>query len=182
MKPNINLYASMLTVLLLFWACDKGPELTPITQEGKNTFSCKVNGKVWIPDGRGSIFVIIPPIDGGFFKNSFTDSIEIWIQANADNGEEMHIFLSSLDLGKRTLDAKTHPVGESFTPANYGLFRDSKRTQFITSESSKGMVLLEIADTTSGIIAGTFEFTASDPKGNLVKITEGRFDINSKTL
>ncbi|WP_254561339.1 hypothetical protein [Dyadobacter diqingensis] len=48
---DVNLHLPALALLLLFWGCDKGPDLTPTTQEGKNTFSCKVNGKVWIPDG-----------------------------------------------------------------------------------------------------------------------------------
>lgn len=48
---DVNLHLPMLALLLLFWGCDKGPDLTPTTQEGKNTFSCKVSGKVWIPDG-----------------------------------------------------------------------------------------------------------------------------------
>jgi hypothetical protein len=182
MKPNIKLYAVTLAVLLFFPGCDKGPDLTPVTQEGRNTFSCKVNGKVWIPDGRGDIFVIIPPIDGGFFQNAITDSVEIWIQTSADNGEEMDIFLNSIETGKRNLNVKTYPKGVSLAPSSYALFRDSKRTEYITSNTNMGFVQLNVADEVTGIIAGTFEFTAADPQGNLIRITEGRFDINSKTL
>jgi len=34
---------------------DPEPELPPITHEGKNTFGCLVNGKVWVAE-----------VDGGF--------------------------------------------------------------------------------------------------------------------
>ena len=179
---NKNRYLSTLAVLPLLWTCDKGPELTPITQEGKNTFSCKVNGKVWIPDGRGSIFVYTPPITGGFYNNSIDDTLRIWIISNADNGEEIHLNLKSIVLGERKLNSNTQPKGASLFPSNYGLFRNVSGSEFITSSNCTGTVILIKADSVSGIIAGTFEFTASDPKGNLIKITNGRFDINSRTL
>jgi hypothetical protein len=179
---NVNLYITALAILMLFWGCDKGHELTPVTQEGKNTFSCKVNGKVWIPDGRGDIFVNIPPIEGGFFRNRNNSISTIWISSYSSNNQEVHIYLESLDLGIRDLNRETQPYGASLDPRNYGLYRSSQQSEYITSSINTGTFTLAKADTLTGIISGMFEFTAADPKGNLIKITDGRFDINSKTL
>ncbi|TDE18364.1 DUF6252 family protein [Dyadobacter psychrotolerans] len=177
-----NLYTTALVALLLIWGCDKGPELTPLTQEGKNTFSCKVNGKVWIPDGRGSIFVNIPPIDGGFFRGDQYSISKIWISTYSSDNQEVHLFLETIDVGPKNLDRKTHPYGASFQPSNYGLYRNSQQKEFITSNINTGTITLIKADTLTGIISGTFEFTAANSSGNVTKITDGRFDINSKTL
>lgn len=181
MKAFLIILTSLL-ILVIFGGCDKGPELTPITQEGRNTFSCKVNGKVWVPDAKGSIFVTVKPIDGGFFNNSIDDSIRIWISAYASNGEEVHIYLESLTLGVRKLDKNTDPIGASFSPSNYGLYRNSRKEEYITSSVNTGSITLSKADTTTGILSGTFDFTVSNSKGVLARINFGRFDINSKTL
>ena len=38
---------------LAFSTCSEDDdELPPITMEGKNTFGCIVNGKLWLPEGR----------------------------------------------------------------------------------------------------------------------------------
>ncbi|MDQ6482154.1 DUF6252 family protein [Dyadobacter sp. LHD-138] len=181
MKPNINLYASMLTVLLLFGACDKGPELTPATQDGKNTFSCKVNGKVWIPKGSSSLGGTIKPIYGGFLWNVVTDSVDISIGAYLTNSydDQLDLYLKSFKLGVHRLNQKTLSEGATLNPKNYGLFRAANGRSYITSEINTGWINLTKADTISGIIAGTFEFTAASGSGEIVKITEGRFDIKS---
>ncbi|PWJ57870.1 hypothetical protein CLV98_10550 [Dyadobacter jejuensis] len=176
---NTSLYAFTLAIWLTTISCDKGPHLTPITQEGKNTFSCKVNGKVWVPTGKIDFFATLKPINGGFFQNAITDSIGIYIRAYSDSRKEVHLFLSSRDIGIKDLNLKTAPSGPSLEPDNYGLYRKSAFEEYITSSINTGHVNLTVADIKSGIIAGTFEFTAADPKGNLVKITEGRFDIKS---
>jgi hypothetical protein len=70
MKHTITLFlltASFICCSLLFHSCTKTPDepepdptptpctncLPPITTEGKNTFGCKVNGKIWLPKGGG---------------------------------------------------------------------------------------------------------------------------------
>jgi hypothetical protein len=61
------------------------PKLPPITSEGKNTFGCRVNGKVWLPEKswRGPAFGI-----------QFVDNI--WLNVNAD-GEGSGIRLLRFD-------------------------------------------------------------------------------------
>ncbi|MDQ6482152.1 DUF6252 family protein [Dyadobacter sp. LHD-138] len=178
MKPK-NVIAVNAMIMLIFWACDKGPELTPITQEGKNTFSCKVNGKVWIPDGRGSIFVIIKAINGGFLRNSLTDSVNVSIITYMSTGEEIDIYLRSFEVGVHQLNKSTKKRGEAFNPQSYGWYHSADNKNYMTSKASTGQIVLVKADTISGIIAGTFAFTATAPTGEVIKVTEGRFDIKS---
>jgi hypothetical protein len=179
---NVKLYITALAMLMLFWGCDKGPELTPLTQEGKNTFSCKVNGKVWIPDGRGSVFVNIPPIDGGFYYNYANNERFGIIRIIASNnaGEDIEIFLNSIKTGVHLLDSNTKIT--DFSPANYCFFFSAQKSMSMTSAKNVGKVTIFKADTISGIISGTFDFNAGNSKSEIVKITDGRFDINSQTL
>jgi DNA-binding beta-propeller fold protein YncE len=164
---------------LLFFGCDKGPDLTPITQEGKNTFSCKVNGKVWVPDATGSIFVTVKPINGGFYKNALNGTRNIEIRAYKANQESIVLFLRTIDLGRHQLNQKTLLSGESFYPENYGYYFTNAKGGFVTSNQNTGWINISKADTATGIIAGTFEFVANNLNGETISIADGRFDIDS---
>lgn len=121
-------------------------------------------------------------IDGGFFNNFIDDTIRIWVRTHLSNGEEVDIYLTRALDAKHDLNKNTSARGASFNPKNYGLYRNAAQIEFITSSVSTGSVTILKADTATGILAGTFEFVCSDPKGNVVKITSGRFDIINKTL
>lgn len=179
MKKRTHLYTCTLAILLFISGCDKGPELTPITQEGKNTFSCKINGKVWIPKGRGDIYVNIPPIDGGFYydysRNKNFGNIKIF--AHGGEGEDLELFLNTNATGIHLLDQNTSFT--AFSPSNFGYFRTSNKSTFLTSAKNTGKVTITKSDTVSGIISGVFEFAAGNSKGELITITDGRFDIKS---
>jgi hypothetical protein len=49
----------------------------------------------------------------------------------------------------------------------------------MTSNIQTGRVTLTKADTISGVISGTFDFVAATSSGEIVKVSEGRFDIKS---
>jgi hypothetical protein len=164
---------------LLFFGCDKGPDLTPITQEGKNTFSCKVNGKVWVPDATGSIFVTVKPINGGFLRNLISNSLNIEIITFKKNGDQMEVYLKSPIVGIHNIESSTKRRGEAFNPENYGWFHSSENKNYMTSNIQTGRVTLTKADTISGVISGTFDFVAATSSGEIVKVSEGRFDIKS---
>ncbi|MCF0056478.1 DUF6252 family protein [Dyadobacter sp. CY356] len=179
---NANLYLSTLVTVLLLWSCDKGPDLTPTTQEGKNTFSCKVNGKVWIPDGTGDWFGVAKAINGGFagYGSHNPPTIHLWTYSK-DNSE-MHIFLKTIEVGIHDLNKDTYRIDRDFFPENYGWYRAADGTSCITNRNQRGSVTVTKADTISGVISGTFEFEGGNSLGQRVKITDGRFDVNSRTL
>ena len=181
MKKNYTSFCAFLLSTVLLSSCERGPELTPLTQEGKNTFSCKVNGEVWIPNGRSDLVVSIKALSGGFFRNLPTDSTRIWISAvKGDN--EIHLYLKEVKAGTQYFNLPTPKIGYTFNPENYAEFRESRTKGFSTNAQYTGSATLLRADTLTGIISGTFEFTAGISTGETVRVTEGRFDINTRTL
>jgi hypothetical protein len=176
---NVNLYITALAILMLFWGCDKGPELTPVTQEGKNTFSCKVNGKVWKPDGRDGVFVVIKGINGGYLRNVTNKGLNINIMTYTSDEQEMDIYLKPINIGKHLLSNTTKRIGEHFNPESYGWYQGANGKIYMTSKKTDGWVNLSVSDTVTGIISGTFAFTASTSSGDIIKVTDGRFDIKS---
>ena len=182
MKPNIKLYAVTLAVLLFFPGCDKGPDLTPVTQEGRNTFSCKVNGKVWIPNGSSDWFGLDKAINGGFAGYGSNNPPTIYLRAYSTNKIGLHIFLKTIEVGIHELNQDTHTIERYRFPENYGWYQGADGIGFMTNPSQTGRVVITKADTISGIISGTFEFEGGNSLGQKVKITDGRFDVNSRTL
>ncbi|MCF0056479.1 DUF6252 family protein [Dyadobacter sp. CY356] len=178
---NANLYLSTLVTVLLLWSCDKGPDLTPTTQEGKNTFSCKVNGKVWIPDGTGDWFGVARAINGGFTTNNANDRT-IYLRTYKQDKTELHIFLKTIAVGIHELNQKTNLRDRNFFPENYGWYQGAEGIGFMTNPNQRGRVVITKADTISGVISGTFEFEGGNSLGQRVKITDGRFDVNSRTV
>ena len=178
---NANLYLSPLVSILLLWSCDKGPDLTPTTQEGKNTFSCKVNGEVWIPDGTGDWFGVANPINGGFFTNNANEKT-IYLWTYKQDKTELYIFLKTIEVGTHELNQKTNLLERYLASENYGWYQAADGIGFMTNPNQTGRVVITKADTISGVISGTFEFEGGNSLGQKVKITNGRFDVNSRTL
>lgn len=182
MKPYNNLYASTWIVLMLFWGCDKGPNLTPTTQEGKNTFSCKVDGKVWIPNGTGDWFGVAKAINGGFAGYGSHIPPTIFIRTYSKDKTVLHVFLKTIEVGIHELDQDTYKIDRDFYPESYGWYQGADGISFMTSRNHTGRVVITKADTISGIVSGTFEFEGGNSLGKKVKITDGRFDVNTKTV
>ncbi len=138
--------------------------LPPITQEGKNTFGCLVDGKVWIP------------------KASFPNS-------SLTSSYQSNVFLLS---AYRNIDSTSYSINYSgyfFQQGNYHfdnilhgmtytINSPSQFSIFNTDSSFNGNISILKLDTVNGIIAATFYFDAIDTVTNeIVHITEGRFDV-----
>ena len=172
-----------LIVSVLLYSCNKGPELTPVTQEGTNTFSCKVNGKVWIPELHpGSLFgYTTPAISGGYWHLFRPDTIAIFISARTNSKGRIRIFLQDINIGTHLLDNNTVVIDTSGIHQSYATYEyPTAKQRYITTATNTGYVkLTKSGFKTDGIISGTFEFTAINTSGELVRITDGRFDIKS---
>lgn len=173
-----------IAALLLFTTCQKD-KLPPETQEGANTFGCKVNGKAWVPNG-GAGFMGAKPIEGGFIALYDKNKIRtagILLMAQKQNGEIINIFSNDYRIGKYNLNEETNIFPFTFYPKNYGMFAYSEGSYYTTKSSAIGNIVVTKSDTLSGILSGTFEFKATLGNSNdAVEITSGRFDINVKTL
>lgn len=163
-------------------SCKSDLSLTPISDYGANTFSCKINNGVWIPDGYTDLGGKIKPVSGGFTSNVLNDTLSLFIYAKAGDGAEMEIFIRNPVKGLHHFNTATARRSENFYPENYVWYRQASGKEYITSSTFTGTLQLSKADQTTGIIAGIFALTAGSSEHRDIKITEGRFDINSKTL
>lgn len=171
MKRNTYLLLlSFLTVCIpLFVGCKK-EKLTEPTQQGANTFSCKVNGKVFIARIEGVNF------SGGkaiIVQNSRLDGFIIeGTQDRLDDDFSTSVTLKLPYLQKTGSHALNGNVSYGLYSLNY-----SPGPQYKTNSTYTGTSNITRCDTINQIYSGTFSFTAIDNStGQTVKITDGRFD------
>jgi len=188
--------ACLISVILISNSCswkDVRSELPDATQEGKGTFGCKVDGRVFVP--RSSLtrprisFSYDPTWNGGTL--SIKD--KYWFRDNKN------INIATTENVSISLGRVSEPGRYSFNNADSSAFGGYS---IWTQNEKDSMAIIrhcyydEIGDTRSGILnitklnmnkgilAGTFEFTLtrSNPLTNcnsILKITEGRFDLLS---
>ncbi|MEP6583513.1 MAG: DUF6252 family protein [Ginsengibacter sp.] len=169
MKHSLLIFAC---IFFFFISCQK-EKLPKLTEEGKNTFGCKINGKNWVPHGTGG-FGGADPVYGGFFENINT----IYIRAYNDN-ESVFLYAKNIfTTGEYPLNFTTTPMPDNLYPENYGMYL-IENNSFITTSVYTGKITISNRDTTNKIVSGTFEFTGVDKTGNTTRISDGRFDIKS---
>ena len=160
-------------VLLIAASCKKEADKLPsATQTGANTFGCLVNGKAWVPSGRGA-FSGVNPTSGGFFGD-VDSTISIYVSAYAEN-DEITIYLKN-----------TVAVGTSIFPyavlreASYGLYKILYDSEYTTDSIHTGTVNITHSDLNAGIVSGSFEMQVYQKNtGKIINITKGRFDYKN---
>jgi hypothetical protein len=166
------IYIFFLFVLLLTGSCKKEPlepQLPPLTQEGKNILACKINGEIFIAEGK---------IDWNTFtprgvNYQFTSDSMINISAKEDEPFEANLsieFIYQPNINNYTLNHQYRYTDWINKNVENYIFADS---DFYTDSINTGIV--NIAYFKNNIIAGTFEFDAIDTRGEVVHVTEGRF-------
>lgn len=173
---NLKLiYTALIILLAGCESCEDDPQptelekLPPATQEGKNTFGCLVNGKAWIT--RTSTDATAFYQEGVFAIGATNDK-------NTEN-----IFISIYD--ENLSEGEYHlpnDNGENTIQDVAGL-NQSKTTKcrFETMSDYTGTVQITHLDQSQGswIVSGTFEFEAYSPEcDTIIKVTDGRFDLN----
>ena len=165
-----------LLILFIQSSCKKD-QLTKETAVGANTFSCKVNGVVYIPsmDGSGSY-----PVQGSRYQD-VDGNIGLYIQTVSTNRKYIDLYIKKLTgVGVYNLNFNTDPF--AVRSENYGFYyiKDNmgNSSDFVTTTQYTGTINLKFAS--NNIYAGTFEFTAYNKQtGETVNITEGRFDVKN---
>jgi hypothetical protein len=161
-------------LLLGMIQCKKEYSLPAETQTGAGTFGCKLNGKVWVPKGS----------DG--YSGQNTD------RAYSYSG--CYFLLSSTDYESKPLS--TFVIGFDSACAQVGVpiklasgrmgqggaryftigYNTSDNTEYGTTDSITGELIF--TKFSPPITSGTFWFDAIDTAGQIIHVTEGRFDIN----
>lgn len=162
--------------LHLILSCKKDC-LTKATQNGANTFSCKINGKVFQPCKDEGLFGS-PSLYGGVSVNAIDiarvtgkcyntyPQQNISIELSNFHGEGEYLFSNSNNNGTYTEYIPVLPLVHSYK----------------SSYTTTGKVIITKDDRTNFILSGSFEFTAAnkDSTNDIVTITDGHFDISYK--
>jgi hypothetical protein len=183
----MKIFLLSLTALLLLAAAScakkaqpspKSDTLPPITQEGKNTFGCLVNGKVWLPGGGGQ-----PAINPQYWKGSF-----------GGGGQKSVYNSSNQPIIKQGVGWSIYPIydtGKYYIKNGYaqigtlakvlgGDFRDdivNHNYDVKDEDSLKNWVHISRIDSVNRIISGTFNLFFRDPGYDTIRVTDGRFDV-----
>lgn len=168
------LYSLLLLALItqvsscnLFESVSKKEELPPITQEGKNTFGCLVNGKVWLPKGYDGTANINLSYDPNFAGGSFNLSA---YRIDSDRKQDILIGSDSLKVvGNFNFNSKDSPLALFFDTGTKCSYNEP-------NDYLQGKLQIRRLDVTNRIIAGTFHFTAYKQNCDSIKVTQGRFD------
>jgi hypothetical protein len=186
---RIWLYA---VLCISFWTCKSSnsptplEQLPPATQTGANTFGCLIDGQAWIPNGTGG-FMPSPAINGGYLGDSPKYGVNIWTYQR--DGKLLEVYVEKVEkTGRYELNFDTETSPNLVYPKSYGYYSIRNATpatssSYVTTSQVVGYVNFTVADTVMGKLAGTFEFDAIDKNsGKIIKITNGRFDINQNSL
>ena len=171
MKKILHL---LLLPIVLATSCKKDG-LTKETQTGANTFSCKVNGKVFIP----CEFFGNKPINVGYnINNSKVDLMAECILQ--DPMKYVSIELNNFHgVGEYTLSDSNNicKYEEVYSSNAYpGALTGNTYTSNLTRN---GKVIITKDDRINFILSGTFEFTAANTHNisDNVTVSSGRFDV-----
>ncbi|QIG88536.1 hypothetical protein G6R40_02160 [Chryseobacterium sp. POL2] len=170
-----NLFLLSLLTIGLFTACkDREPDpnvLPQATQSGKNTAGALVDGKVWVATTE---FVYPPGTVCENFGNKTKIVLDLRkIKNMGRNSIDIKIIIENLELNK-TYELNQNPVSDF----NYAIYTNNEGISYSTQLTSDytGKIKITRIDLQNQIVSGTFEFKAIDHNGNVVNITDGRFD------
>lgn len=176
MKNSVLKFAAFIFLCICFLdlKCKKNiymDTLPPITSEGKNTFGCYVNGQLFCAKGAFNI----ASLSGGYIKRNF------WIKSNYvvmnpnHNGFKYKQKIAFGFLNKYPLSNFQIVLNSK----DIGLFSDlnTNSKDYITDSLNNGIVSFSRFDTINRVISGTFYFTAKSSDSSIIRVTDGRFDL-----
>ena len=138
-------------------------KLPPITQEGKNTFGCLVNGKAFVVSNTYNQVAILEQgqlqLGATIGKNDDDESISMNLIDPLNANEIIHF------------DRNNNHVG-------YTLIKGNSICQYEFTNTFYGSIVFSKIDRINYIISGTFEFSTITQGCDTIRITEGRFDMH----
>jgi hypothetical protein len=141
-------------------------KLPPITQEGKNTFGCLLNGKAYIPlsfDSRAIYQLGSLQVFGNMINP--TRSMEL---SFTENG-------ALLTTKEYLLTDFPNSYAKSFV--GNGSNSSNSFCEYMPANTYSGKMFFTKIDRIKYIVSGTFEFSTVVAGCDTLKITDGRFDI-----
>lgn len=178
---NILLVVSIL-ITLTAAQCNKSKEpleqLPPETQTGAGTFGCLVNGEVFKPKGSG-----LTPKLTCFYQYIYNSPSGFVFALNATK-DESGCALFSITLGADSVKLEEGKVytlvsqEKGNTNGQYSYVQGCGNIiSLFTSINNTGEFLLKKFDEANQIVSGTFWFTVVKDNSEIVRVTDGRFDM-----
>jgi hypothetical protein len=173
-------FFALMTVFILL-GCSKNDEppktpvdqLPPATQVGANKVGCLVNGEVFLPKGSNPLG---PPIVTCYYQY-VNNGFEFGLSFSNDSNGLRYITILSNKL-EFTQGAIYNIKQQDADNSLYAFYTPQLNQGFRTTESFTGTLQITKLDLSNNIISGTFKFDAVKlNSGEIVKITEGRFDM-----
>lgn len=156
--------------LNLILSCKKDG-LTKATQNGANTFSCKVDVNPYIAELSAFLFARSPIAVFNFQQDGFSIST---IDARTGNPITSRLITIQLPYLQTT---GTYPLNNDPGYGQYE-FNYSPTPRYRTNTSHTGSVKITRCDNVNQIYSSTFSFTAiDDSTGKVETVTDGRFDV-----
>ena len=138
---------------------------TPVEPAFQNSFSCKINGQLWEPNGKDGFFGFQKTLSFYFAPNE--TGLGIQASNRKDNQAITVACFCKNEVGSYKM--------KSVTP--YDDF--TKKCSYVTDSVKTRTIILSSIDADKRIIKGTFEFTAfnSGSCNDTLKFTEGKFEL-----
>jgi hypothetical protein len=167
-----NFFLLCLSVVLIV-GCTKNDDaqLPEVTHHGANTFGCKINGQIFSVSGKA----YLGHTEG---VTLYASSTYAWYVKGKAGKESLTL---QFDFNSNPKVPGTFEMGRSEPyRGHYFYYPDGTvptgSTEWITDEVNKGTVT--VTHYTAAYASGTFAFDAKNGDGNIVHITDGRFDIS----
>ena len=165
--------------LLFLFSCKKTvDELPGATQNGSNSFGCRVDGTIWVPQ-KNPIFPNADILESKQFPNK-----DFYINArnfnSSPNETEFEIYIKEMTgPGVYTLNTTMTGPGTIGSYIYYVKRNVSPQNEWMTNATYTGTVTITAYDTIQRFVSGTFECRAINLYNAPVPITisEGRFDV-----
>ena len=177
----------MIFICVIYFHCKKnnsGVQLPTISQVGKNTFGCKVNGSVWMPDwpcidivgGTAEInYTIAPPTN-----SSSLPLVWVSLLGNYKNNESTFFIQQTPTLSDHLIYHVGNIIDSIKIVYSTAPFNMYQNYHYPGNTSPRYFNITKL-DTLNKIISGEFAFTLFGQNGlggtDSVVISEGRFDF-----
>lgn len=178
MKTNKYLLPVLLSaVFLVSLSCKKEYEFPDITQEGKGTFGCKIDGRIYVPKAE-SIFTPQSNL-WAHLVTEFNGLDSMIISVRRDRTESLGHLVFWYKGAPEGLQSGTYRMQNPLLEAGgYSAQYYYRGIAYLTDINLPGQMEILRFDRNERIISAKFEFTLIDQTtGELVEITEGRFDL-----
>jgi hypothetical protein len=158
------------------WFGDPSPSLPPETQEGKNTFACLVNGKLWVAEFGSKDIFNTQKTEAQY--DPFRQG-RVSIRATNDKRETINILIPEIPVNLKMYRATLDTLSQNtalMLPSISSINLKCSGTQI--GSYYTGYTLIKKFDLQKRIIAGSFELVIKSAAcQDTLKITQGRFDM-----